>query len=180
MDPGIGSSKSSKDVTTRVTEVTFHSPFDAADGRDSGTLITQVPAESPLWDVAVRRFSAPSVDANRQRLAVNIDSARIAYAKAFVAIQKTTKNLNASAILQDSSERDVAQTALDLFNQPSCSSDDRGHVSRLVDILHHYHGVFDVLSQADFSYLAVIWGGMKLLLIVCLLCVEGWLIPWTC
>lgn len=47
------------------------------------------------------------------------------------------------------------------------NGDDRGRVGRFLDILHHYHVVFDVLSQAgDFGYLAVIWGGMRLMLMV--------------
>jgi hypothetical protein len=173
MDPGSGRPQLSRSETTGslptgTGPVIRHSPFDAATGDVSHGLVAQT-AASPLWDVAVRRFSAPSFDANRARLITHIDSARTAYAKAFLAIQKSNKNADVTAILQGTSERDVAQTALELLSQPSSTSDDRGRASKLVDVLHHYHGVFDVLSQADFSYLAVMWGGMKLLLVVCCL-----------
>lgn len=171
MDPGAGRPSLSRSETTPnlpVGPVIFHSPFDAATEDVSHGLVRQTTIATPpaLWDVAVRRFSAPSYNANRQSLVKHIDSARTAYAKAFLAIQKSTKNPNAAAILQTSSEGDVAQTALELLNQPSSTSDDRGRASRFVDVLHHYHGVFDVLSQADFSYLCVMWGGIKLVLLV--------------
>lgn len=89
-----------------------------------------------------------------------------------MAIQKSVRDVNAVSILQRSSETDVAQTALELFNQPSSSSDDRGRVARFIDILHHYHGVFDVLSQAggDFGFLPIIWGGKLLLIVRYLFC----------
>jgi hypothetical protein len=141
------------------------SPFDAATEHASTSLISQIPARPLLWDVAVRRFSSPSVNANQQRLTKHIDAARTAYAKAYVAIQKSVKDVDAAAILTRSCEADVAQTAVELFKSPS--NEDNGRVSRFIDILHHYHGVFDVLSQAgDFGYLAVVWGGMKMLLMV--------------
>lgn len=169
MDPGIDrphATRTSTDPAAQaVGPVIFHSPFDAASGDVSTGLIRQAPARPLLWDVAVRRFSSPSFNASHQKLAAHIDSARTAYAKAFVAIQKSIKDVDAAAILSRSSETDVAQTALELFNQESGA--DRGRVSQFLDILHHYHAVFDVLSQAgDFSYLAVVWGGMRLILMV--------------
>jgi hypothetical protein len=96
-----------------------------------------------------------------------MDSARTAYAKAFVAIQKSVKDVDAAAILSHISQSDVAQLALELLDQPTSTADDKGRVSQFIDLIHHYHGVFDVLSQAgNFGYLPVIWGGMKLLLMV--------------
>ncbi|KAK4239290.1 hypothetical protein C8A03DRAFT_14313 [Achaetomium macrosporum] len=150
-----------------VGQVVFQSPFAAGGGHVSDGLVSQTAPRPVLWDVAVRRFSSPSYHINSQRLVARMDSARTAYAKAFVAIQKSIKDVDTAAILSHSSETDVAQTALELFNQPSSTADDRGRVSRFIDLIHHYHGVFDVLSQAgDFGYLAVIWGGMKLLLMM--------------
>jgi hypothetical protein len=153
--------------TQAAGQIVFHSPFAVDTGHGSDSLVRQTPVRPVLLDVAVRRFSSPSDNSNRQLLAARMDSARTAYAKAFVAIQKSVKGVDAAAILSRSSEMDVAQTALELFNQPSSTADDRGRVSRFLDLIHHYQSVFDVLSQAgDFGYLAVIWGGMKLLLMV--------------
>lgn len=33
-----------------------------------------------------------------------------------------------------------------------------------MDVLDHFSGVFDVLSQCDFSYMTLIWGSLKLVL----------------
>ena len=145
----------------------FHSPFDVVTEDASAALVHGGPARPVLWDVAVRRFSSPSYNANQQRLTKHIDHARTAYARAFVAIQKSVKDVDAEAILSRSSANDVAQTAMELLKSPGSTKDDEGRVSRFIDTLHHYQGVFDVLSQAgDFGYLAVIWGGMRLLLMV--------------
>ncbi|KAK3299813.1 uncharacterized protein B0H64DRAFT_379214 [Chaetomium fimeti] len=149
-----------------VGQLIFPSAFDAVTEHTSTGLANQLQTRPRLWDTqAVRRFSSPSVNANQQQLTKHINSARTAYARAFVAIQKSIKDVDAAAILTHTSETDVAETALELFK--SQSNEDNGRVSRFVDILHYYHGVFDVLSQAgDFAYLAVVWGGMKMLLMM--------------
>jgi hypothetical protein len=96
-------------------------------------------------------------------MAAHITTARVAYAEAFTAIQRGSRNAGAKDVLESSTARDVADTAMELArSEPSETS----FVSKLVGTLHHYHSVFDVLSQADFSYMTLIWGGMKLMLIV--------------
>jgi len=101
---------------------------------------------------------------HQQTLGEHVISARRAYSKAFVAIQKAAnKNLDVSAVLQNSTEQDVADAALGLYAGQSAA--DKCITSRFIDTLHHYHGVFDVLSQTDFSFLTILWGGMKLILI---------------
>ncbi|KAK4143964.1 uncharacterized protein C8A04DRAFT_37002 [Dichotomopilus funicola] len=130
-----------------------------------------------LWDTAIRRFSAASTNpVGQQKLVQHIDTARTAYARAFVAIQRSITDVDAAAILTKSSETDVARTAMEMFKEGGGNSggksgngngEDRGRVGKFLDILHHYHVVFDVLSQAgDFGYLAVIWGGMRLMLMM--------------
>lgn len=37
-------------------------------------------------------------------------------------------------------------------------------IAQFVDVLDHFSGVFDVLSQCDFSYMTLIWGSLKLVL----------------
>lgn len=141
------------------------SPFDVVTGHVSAGLVDQALVRPSLGDGAMRRFSSPAYNENRQRLTTHVISAKEAYAKAFVAIQKSLKSIDATANLKDSTRHDVEKTALKLFRTQT--GDEKGPVSTFLGVLHHYHGVFDVLSQAgDFGYLAVIWGGMKTLLIV--------------
>ena len=106
---------------------------------------------NPGNDEAIRRFSDPAPNA-KNSLAAHITRARTAYAKAFLSMQKSAKDAKVDAQLESSTEKDVAEMAMDIYaNGPAADGWD---VSTLfVDILHHYHGVFDVLCQADFSYL---------------------------
>jgi hypothetical protein len=170
MDPRTPASRETREIdetpASPAGPLIFPSAFDAVTEHTSTGLSNQLQVRPLLWESqAVRRFSSPSVNTNQQQLTKHIDSARAAYARAFVAIQKSIKDIDAAAILTHTSETDVAAAAIELFKSPS--SEDSGRVSRFVDILHHYHGVFDVLSQAgDFAYLAVVWGGMKMLLMV--------------
>lgn len=124
-------------------------------------------AQSVQWDPgdrSVRRFSDPAVDSTRARLLAQISSARTAYAKALISITQSSRSVDVTTLLQTTTEDDVAQLARNL--DASSAAEGQGAVSRLVNVLHHYHDVFDVLSQADFSYLPLIWGGMKLILVV--------------
>ncbi|KAB5550774.1 hypothetical protein GE09DRAFT_1203999 [Coniochaeta sp. 2T2.1] len=112
---------------------------------------------------AIRRFSEPALGANREHLAAHITSARIAYAEAFASMQRSSRKPGVKDVLENTSANNVAETAMELArSEPSETS----FVSKFVGTLHHYHSVFDVLSQADFSYLTLIWGGMKLILIM--------------
>ena len=115
-------------------------------------------------DTALRRFSDPAVETTKARLHHQISSARTAYAKALVALHAGSKNVDLKALVQDSTHEDVAKLARDLDTTSQAESP--GPVARLVNVLECYHVVFDVLSQADFSYLPMIWGVMKLILVV--------------
>lgn len=151
--------------------ILFGSPFDAF---SNGVASRD---QTVLWRPggdAVRRFSEPALGADKHRLAAHITSARTAYAEAYVLIRQCSKNVDVKTLLETSTAQDVAATAMDLARSEPAG---QGKVSKFVEILEHYHGVFDVLSQADLSYLALIWGGMKLVLIVsytaisCVVCV---------
>jgi hypothetical protein len=147
--------------------VLFNSPFSPFETSSDGLISspTQLSLSRHPAD-AIRRFSEPAHGANSQRLAAHITSARAAYAEAFASIKRSSRNAGVGELLESSTARDVADTALELArSEPSETS----FVSKLVGTLHHYHSVFDVLSQADFSYLTLIWGGMKLILIVSLM-----------
>ena len=45
------------------------------------------------------------------------------------------------------------------------SAQDRRRSRHLVDALSHYSGCFDVLAQCEFSYMTLLWGGLKFVLI---------------
>lgn len=147
------------------------SPLQKANRTSSAPWITTAttPWAPAPWnpdDLAVRRFSKPAVAGHTHALTEHIGSARRAYTKAFTAIHKSVaaKNINVSAVLASSTGEDVAEAALGLYDADA--SGDKSGASRFVDTLQHYHGVFDVLCQTDFSFLTLIWGGMKLILIV--------------
>jgi hypothetical protein len=91
-----------------------------------------------------------------------MSSARAAYAKAFMLLRKTSKDASLDDEFETSSEKALIETATEILS----ATPNKAPVSDFVNSLHHYHGVFDVLCQADFSYLSIIWGGMKLILIV--------------
>lgn len=151
-----------------LTPVVLRSPFDAVDDGSPSSLVSQTRGTALFdpGDEAVRRFSDPAPNTKRQQLAAHITRARTAYAKAFLSMQKSAKDAKVDAQLESSTEKDVAEMAMDIYaNAPAADGWD---VSRFVNILHHYHGVFDVLCQSDFSYLTLIWGGLKLILIVSL------------
>jgi hypothetical protein len=147
--------------------VVFRSPFDAVDDGNPSKLVSQT--QTALWDPhdeAIRRFLKSAPNANRQQLAAHITSATTAYAKAFLSIRQSVKNADVKALLESCTENDTAETAMDIYAAQGASLD-KGHISKFVDILHHYHGVFDVLSQTE-SCLTLLWGGMKLILMVSL------------
>lgn len=136
--------------------------FTGSFNNSNDEVISSATQLSPRND-AIRRFSEPAIGANRQRLALHITAARVAYAEAFTSIQRSSRNVNVTEVLEASTAKDVADTALELAR---CEPEETGYVSKLIGTLHHYHSVFDVLAQTDFSYLTLIWGGMKLILIV--------------
>lgn len=71
----------------------------------------------------------------------------------------------AKELLKNSTLADVAEIALEITRTKTIL--DRGKVSKMVDLLQSYMAVFDVLSQAgDCGFLAIIWGGMRMMLMV--------------
>lgn len=65
-----------------------------------------------------------------------------------------------------SNRQELHQVALDI-QRTQTAIIDKSRVGKLVNVLDHYQGVFDILSQADFSYLPLLWGGLKFILVVC-------------
>jgi hypothetical protein len=148
-------------TTSLVVSRSWHSQQQQQQ-QNSGALILNV---NHHHDEAVMRFAAPASRDHEHRLAGHMAAARAAYAKAYLLIRKTSKE--DAALVADidgpgGGEQSLVDTARDILSTTPA----KDHVSDFVSGLHHYHGVFDVLCQADFSYLSVIWGGMKLILIM--------------
>jgi hypothetical protein len=115
----------------------------------------------------VRRFSEPAVGERKQQVSMHITSARNAYTKAFLSIQRSAKNAKLDVRqLEHTTEQELADMAVEMYAKEETSDSKRDNGSKFVNVLRHYHGVFDVLSQADFSGLPLIWGSMKLILVV--------------
>jgi hypothetical protein len=167
--------------------VAFRAPFDAGDGDDGSprSLISRKQAQGlsatttpttptsavTIWDLhrdtAVRRFSEPAVGERKQEVSTHITNARNAYTKAFLSIQKSAKNAKLDVRqLEHTTEQELADMAMEVYAKEETSDSKRDGGSKFVNVLRHYHGVFDVLSQADFSGLPLIWGSMKLILVV--------------
>ncbi|KFA55886.1 hypothetical protein S40293_06936 [Stachybotrys chartarum IBT 40293] len=128
----------------------------------AGSLSRQSSLYDPRNDDAVRRFSAAAPSAHSRQLAVHMTAAKTAYAKAFLMIRQTSRDASVNEVLESGSVRDVMETVTSIL----ATTPRKSQVSDFVNTLHHYHGVFDVLCQADLSYLSLIWGGMKLILIM--------------
>ncbi|KAI9151553.1 hypothetical protein HJFPF1_08759 [Paramyrothecium foliicola] len=118
----------------------------------SGALVGR-PPQPVVWnpqDEAVIRFAAPASRNHEQQLATHMAAARAAYAKAFLLIRKTSKEVSL-ADPEVGGEKALIDTATEILS----TSPAKSHVSDFVNSLHHFHGVFDVLCQADFSYLSM-------------------------
>ena len=94
-------------------------------------------------------------------------SAEAAYNGAVKALLVSLKKEEVAELLspERSTSRELHKVALDIQKTQAKVIDQR-KIAQLVDVLDHYQGVFDILSQADFSYLPLLWGGMKFILIV--------------
>lgn len=146
--------------------VSQSTPADNGVARQSSS--PQVLTAHHTRDAAILRFVRPAAAADQTQLATHMSVARTAYAKAFVTMRRCAKGTAAKQVLEGngggSGSQEVADTAMQLCAAQSV--EDRSATERFVEVLHHYHGVFDVLSQADWSYLTLLWGGMKLILVV--------------
>jgi hypothetical protein len=141
----------------------FRPPFVPAE--ESPASLTSLMQTWNLHDDAVRRFSEPAPDAVRQSLAAHISSAKAAYLRAIQAILQSTKSEEAKAFLEECTEKDLETMAINIQRAQSAICD-KSKVEKFIEVLHHYHGVFDILSRGGLPYLALIWGGMKLILVV--------------
>lgn len=84
-----------------------------------------------------------------------------------VKLRQTLKTADVSAILSpsNSTKPELYKVALSIQKDQNDVLD-RRKMAKFIDVLDHYSGCFDVLSQCDFSYLTLIWGVLKFGLIM--------------
>lgn len=84
-----------------------------------------------------------------------------AYNDAITRLNQSLKKEDVSIILSPSSTvNELRRVALGIQRQQKGVLDKR-RMGNFIDVLSHYSGVFDVLSQCDFSYMTLIWGTLK-------------------
>ncbi|KAI8216772.1 hypothetical protein K4K53_009829 [Colletotrichum sp. SAR 10_77] len=91
--------------------------------------------------------------------------AEASYTAAVLSLQKLLKDEGSIAATSQDGKQELSMVAKQL-QQAKESTLGKKKMSRFVKSLDHYQGVFDILSQADFSGLPLIWGGIKLVLLM--------------
>ncbi|KAF4807239.1 hypothetical protein CGCSCA5_v013600 [Colletotrichum siamense] len=91
--------------------------------------------------------------------------AEASYTAAVLSLQKLLKDEGGIAATGQDGKQELSMVAKQL-QQAKEGTLDKKKMFRFVKSLDHYQGVFDILSQADFSGLPLIWGGIKLVLLM--------------
>ncbi|KAF4872319.1 hypothetical protein CGCSCA1_v008508 [Colletotrichum siamense] len=146
------------------TAVVFRTPsWDRVDGSP-----TTVSSPSTIWnphDEVIRRFSDPAKDGDVRASGAKYEKAEASYTVAVLSLQKLLKDEGGIAATGQDGKQELSMVAKQL-QQAKEGTLDKKKMSRFVKSLDHYQGVFDILSQADFSGLPLIWGGIKLVLLM--------------
>ncbi|KAJ0340917.1 hypothetical protein COL922a_002857 [Colletotrichum nupharicola] len=146
------------------TAVVFRTPFwDRVDGSP-----TTVASPITIWnphDEVIRRFSDPAKDGDVRASGAKYEKAEASYTAAVLSLQKLLKDEGGIAATSQDGKQELSMIAKQL-QQAKEGTLDKKKMSRFVKSLDHYQGVFDILSQADFSGLPLIWGGIKLFLLM--------------
>ncbi|KAF4917705.1 hypothetical protein CGCVW01_v009611 [Colletotrichum viniferum] len=146
------------------TAVVFRTPsWDRVDGSP-----TTVASPTTIWnphDEVIRRFSDPAKDGDVRASGAKYEKAEASYTAAVLSLQKLLKDEGGIAATSQDGKQELSMVAKQL-QQAKEGTLDKKKMSRFVKSLDHYQGVFDILSQADFSGLPLIWGGIKLVLLM--------------
>jgi hypothetical protein len=150
---------------------------------------TSIVSRSNSWkarEEIVRRFSEPAADTEKLRADQHIKCASPvpyivlfivpdlkrrhaieAYHDAVATLSKTLKTDEVNSLLsKDSSTKPELHMVALQIQRDQKEVLDRRKMGKFIDVLDHYSGVFDVLAQCDFSYMTLIWGGLKFGLIM--------------
>ncbi|TEA18000.1 hypothetical protein C8034_v010772 [Colletotrichum sidae] len=148
-----------------VNTVVFRTPsWNRLDGSPT-TLLS--PANS--WntrDEVIRRFSDPAKEDDVETSSESYERAETSYAKVVKSLQTLLRDEGASVTLPAKhGKQELYQVARQIQKAKDISLDNK-KMQKFVKSLDHYQGVFDILSQADFSGLPLIWGGLKFILLM--------------
>ncbi|KAF6812664.1 hypothetical protein CMUS01_13003 [Colletotrichum musicola] len=114
-------------------------------------------------DEVIRRFSDPAKEDDIQAAGSTYESAETSYARAVKSLQVLLQD--EGALPAKSGKQELYQIAKKIQDAKEGVLD-KSKMQKFVKSLDHYQGVFDILSQADFSGLPLIWGGLKLMLLM--------------
>ncbi|KAJ3955510.1 hypothetical protein N0V92_007956 [Colletotrichum tropicale] len=132
------------------------------------SLNTAVVFRTPSWDRvdgSTTTVFSPTKDGDVRASGAKYEKAEASYTAAVLSLQKLLKDEGGIAATGQDGKQELSMVAKQL-RQTKEDTLDKKKMSRFVKSLDHYQGVFDILSQADFSGLPLIWGGIKLVLLM--------------
>ncbi|OHX00677.1 hypothetical protein CSPAE12_00708 [Colletotrichum incanum] len=158
-------------IPSLKTNVVFRAPsWSRGDGSPTS-------ASSPIirWNTRneiFRRFSDDATEDDVQVTETTFAKAETAYKKAVRSLESYLNKEDAAAVIpkgKDGKEIDAKEELHQVVRAIQKTKEtelDDGKTKKLIKCLDHYQGVFDILSQAEFSGLPLIWGGLKFILLV--------------
>ncbi|WDK17839.1 hypothetical protein CGRA01v4_09124 [Colletotrichum graminicola] len=121
---------------------------------------------------AFRRFSEDATEDDIQVTELTFKKAETAYMKAVRSLELYLNKEDAAVVVpkgKDGKEVDAKgelHQVIRAIQRTKESELDEAKTKKFIKCLDHYQGVFDILSQAEFSGLPLIWGGLKFILLV--------------
>ncbi|KXH32864.1 hypothetical protein CSAL01_09056 [Colletotrichum salicis] len=134
-------------------------------------------ASSPIirWNPhneVFRRFSDDATEKEGGFDRTTFEKAEVAYKNAVNSLQAHLNKDEVAIVLQKDTvgkqsdpKAELHRIAWDIQRTKEANLGE-GKTKKLIECLDHYQGVFDILSQAEFSGLPLIWGGLKFVLLV--------------
>ncbi|KUI73445.1 hypothetical protein VM1G_08951 [Cytospora mali] len=155
---------SSPIITTNLPVRRPFTPFSLYDPPSSA-----LSSRSNSWavkDELFRRFAEPASKTEREETDKNIKSAVDAYQDALIYLRQILKSEDLNSIISPSSTVTELHRVAIGIQKAQDNVLDRRKIALFVDVLDHFSGVFDVLSQCDFGYMTLIWGSLKFVLMI--------------
>ncbi|KAK1492237.1 hypothetical protein CTAM01_10031 [Colletotrichum tamarilloi] len=153
------------------TSVVFRTPSWSRDGGSPKSASSPIIRWEPHNEV-FRRFSEDATEDERGADRMTFEKAEIAYRNAVNSLHSYLNKDEVATVLSQSTvgkqsdpKADLHRIAWDIQRTREAKLGE-GKTKKLIECLDHYQGVFDILSQAEFSGLPLIWGGLKFVLLV--------------
>ncbi|KAK1454261.1 hypothetical protein CCUS01_10554 [Colletotrichum cuscutae] len=153
------------------TSVVFRTPSWSRDGGSPKSASSPIIRWEPHNEV-FRRFSEDATEDERGADRMTFEKAEIAYRNAVNSLHSYLNKDEVATVLSQSTvgkqsdpKADLHRIAWDIQRTREAKLGE-GKTKKLIECLDHYQGVFDILSQAEFSGLPLICGGLKFVLLV--------------